>query len=656
MSMLQPVPPKSSGDTLVVEDVTETTTSHEYSNNDDDLDVDDYDEENEGEEDRMINQYYHHHTNDIKVPLLRQQQQQYPPQTLRPPPRSNHRITAATTANTVSSSSSLLLVSQPPSMDDDTPSSMKVTTGPLPRNSHRSYDPYSTIVTDEIVATLPPPLSFRSYIPWFRTTNTNPSTTTTTTTTTATAHASSSSSSSSSSSNSSYCMTLLPNYHTLQLLFGICGIYISFLYYGNLQEDIFRYTSSTIDTTTGTMNGTKFTQAWFLQAAESFINGCVGYIGILLYGSGFIVATTNHNNNNTNNNNSATKTSSGSSVTANASGGASTTNTTGTTTSLVQHHPFHSPPEQSSPTSVAILPNHKNKNMASSIRPSVLSLTKLASDPPFKLPTLQPSLPPPSPYLYHKVPHWNFCISGMAQVSAKACTSIALSYGLSYPIATLTKSGKMAPVMIGSIYYGNATYSVRDYVQVMLIIFGTAIVSFGSSSKHHSSSSSLTSQKHESILGVLYILISLLFDGITAGYQKRFQHDMSMINVQPKSYDYMYYTNIYMFCTAFMIALLSNEIPTGMTFLYNNPVLFYQIIQFTICSAIGQSFIFYTLANFDPLVLSTVTTTRKIFSVLLSIFLKGHSLSYMGWTGITIACSGILSEMHHKMGKKKHTN
>eukprot|EP00968_Pinguiococcus_pyrenoidosus_P029219 scaffold8416_cov267-Pinguiococcus_pyrenoidosus.AAC.3 len=44
--------------------------------------------------------------------------------------------------------------------------------------------------------------------------------------------------------------------------------------------------------------------------------------------------------------------------------------------------------------------------------------------------------------------------------------------------------------------------------------------------------------------------------------------------------------------------------------------------RFAACSAFGQSFIFYTIANFDPLVCTTVTTTRKIFSVLLSIVLK----------------------------------
>jgi len=104
--------------------------------------------------------------------------------------------------------------------------------------------------------------------------------------------------------------------------------------------------------------------------------------------------------------------------------------------------------------------------------------------------------------------------------------------------------------------------------------------------------------------------------------------------------------------TAVVISAGLGEVGPRLAFYTANPEVYTKIIKFAICSAVGQSFIFYTIANFDPLVLSTVTTTRKIFSVLLSIFLKGHSLSITGWSGIALACGGILSEMAAKMGGK----
>jgi len=72
-------------------------------------------------------------------------------------------------------------------------------------------------------------------------------------------------------------------------------------------------------------------------------------------------------------------------------------------------------------------------------------------------------------------------MTGLTQVTSKACTTLALANGLSFPVATLAKSGKMAPVMLGSLLLGGAKYGFRDYLQVVAIIGGTAIVSMDKS-------------------------------------------------------------------------------------------------------------------------------------------------------------------------------
>jgi solute carrier family 35 (UDP-galactose transporter), member B1 len=309
----------------------------------------------------------------------------------------------------------------------------------------------------------------------------------------------------------------------VKLLIGAGGIYGAFLYYGSLQEDVFRYSAA---------DGSQFKQAWFLQVLEALANVIIGFAGMQVTG--------------------ATK----------------------------------------------------------------------------------------------GIPLKYFGISGAAQVSAKACTSLALANGLSFPVATLAKSGKMAPVMMGSLVLGGASYTVREYLQVAAIIGGTAIVSMGKKKGGGSSST----------MGVVYIVMSLALDGVTAGFQKRLKTDTAEAGVKPKPYDFMFWTNLFMCGTAVVIAGALGEINTGMAFCMANPEIYSKIVKFAICSAVGQSFIFYTISNFDPLVLSTVTTTRKIFSVLLSIFLKGHSLSAVGWSGIGLACGGIISELQNKTGGKKHAH
>ena len=57
----------------------------------------------------------------------------------------------------------------------------------------------------------------------------------------------------------------------VKLIIGVGGIYSAFLYYGSLQEGVFRYTAQ---------DGSQFKQAWFLQVLEALDNVIVGFFGM----------------------------------------------------------------------------------------------------------------------------------------------------------------------------------------------------------------------------------------------------------------------------------------------------------------------------------------------------------------------------------------
>lgn len=237
-----------------------------------------------------------------------------------------------------------------------------------------------------------------------------------------------------------------------------------------------------------------------------------------------------------------------------------------------------------------------------------------------------------------------FALSGSTQVCAKAFTSLSLASGVSFPIVTLAKSGKMVPVMIGSLLFGGAQYTLREYLSVAAIILGTVIVSLGKKSSGPASSA----------LGLAFIGLSLACDGIVGGMQSRIKAESKKRGVSAKPYDFMFWTNLFMMLTAAVVGVFFGEFQTGIKFCTENPVILEKILKFAVCSAIGQSFIFYTIANFDPLVCTTVTTTRKVFSVLLSIFINGHVLSPQGWGGLALASVGILAELMDKSSNKSH--
>jgi UDP-galactose transporter B1 len=233
-----------------------------------------------------------------------------------------------------------------------------------------------------------------------------------------------------------------------------------------------------------------------------------------------------------------------------------------------------------------------------------------------------------------------FAITGGAQVAAKYFTSASTTYGLAYPVATLAKSGKMVPVMLGTLLIGKAKYKLRDYVQVGLIVAGTAMVGLAKSKGSGGST----------MYGLACIILSLVLDGIIGGTQKKVGKPL-----EEYPFDIMTWTNVFMMLVGAIAAVAFGELMPGVAYLQANPDIQPKILVFSVCSAIGQCFIFFTVANFGPLEVTAITTTRKIGTVLVSIFTKGHSMNAQGWAGIALATVGIMGEVQEKAkatGKK----
>jgi UDP-galactose transporter B1 len=237
------------------------------------------------------------------------------------------------------------------------------------------------------------------------------------------------------------------------------------------------------------------------------------------------------------------------------------------------------------------------------------------------------------------VPQVPYLISGALQVTAKYCTTASMVAGVSFPVATLAKSSKMVPVMVGSLLLGKAQYTLWEYVRVAMIVGGTALVSMGKKSKGGASTNT----------GLLFLVAALACDGVVGGTQKGMKKALAAKGMKEKNFEMQFLTNFYMMLTAIVFTAALGEFGPGLEFMKSNPGILKDVVLFSVCSAVGQAFIFFTISTFDPLVCTTVTTTRKVFSVLLSIFTKGHQLDPQGWSGIALACSGILGELGAKV-------
>jgi len=244
-----------------------------------------------------------------------------------------------------------------------------------------------------------------------------------------------------------------------------------------------------------------------------------------------------------------------------------------------------------------------------------------------------------------KIPHKEIFNSGVSQMLAMAGSNEALRY-VSFATQVLGKSCKMVPVMVGGLLLGGKSYTFVEYVQVIMITVGVCVFNFGGKQKDGSAG--------DSMYGLLLIAFSLLMDAVTGGLQDKVKVSTKALNpghkdAKPTMHESMFWTNLSGFLVATGFAVATGHMSGGVAFCTKNPEVIKAIFIYSISSAVGQNFIYYTITQFNPLILTTVTTTRKIFSTVYSVLRNpSNSLDLLQWTGCAFVFLGLLFDIVDK--------
>ncbi|KAJ2361867.1 UDP-galactose transporter [Coemansia sp. RSA 2611] len=223
---------------------------------------------------------------------------------------------------------------------------------------------------------------------------------------------------------------------------------------------------------------------------------------------------------------------------------------------------------------------------------------------------------------------------------------MALRY-INYPTMTLAKTCKMVPVMLMNKVLYRRHYPAYKYAVVAMITAGvSAFMLFKSNSKKGG-----IEAVENSLYGLFLVLINLAIDGAVNSTQDQVfaedkeitgQHMMCLMNL----------------CSSALMALwllnpFNPELSSALTFLYSHPRALVDIGMFAVCGALGQCFVFYTLASFGSLTLTTVTVTRKFLTILISVFYNGHKLNPRQWSATGLVFSGISLDVYMKQMAKQ---
>jgi solute carrier family 35 (UDP-galactose transporter), member B1 len=234
-----------------------------------------------------------------------------------------------------------------------------------------------------------------------------------------------------------------------------------------------------------------------------------------------------------------------------------------------------------------------------------------------------------------------------------------------YLTFVLAKSCKLLPVMFLHITLFQKKYPMYKYLVVFAVTGGVALFTI---SHPVSPSKSAKGAQQSSLYGLALLGINLLFDGLTNTVQDH-------IFTSPKRYgkftgpQMMVAQNIIstwmtvsyllimpqipFFMLPGMARDSTNELVLALNFLHRHPRIFYDVLGFAACGAIGQVFIFATLELFSSLLLVTVTVTRKMLTMLLSVLWFGKRLTAGQWAGVGLVFAGVGWEGVMERKKKK---
>jgi UDP-galactose transporter B1 len=294
--------------------------------------------------------------------------------------------------------------------------------------------------------------------------------------------------------------------------------------------------------------------------------------------------------------------------------------------------------------------------------------------------------------------HPLLALTSVTYLSAMAASNESLHY-VSYPTCVLAKSSKLIPTMVvgwlvdkyrswrrgilqnndKSTPTSHQGINRMEWLGAALITIGILLFQYiqlqkqsNNHSNHHHDGGE-KEEKGDSPYGLALLGLSLFMDGLLGACQstlkQKHQSDNTAVNNKsafrpPSAMETMLYINLYATLILIPCSYYAGQFQHGMSMLLfpsnidtittnqaeNTSKL---LLQLNLSASLGQVFIFLTIHHFSPLTCTTVTTTRKFFTILLSVYKFGHVLDVWQWSSVGLVFGGLYLEIMAKFIEEK---
>jgi len=232
-----------------------------------------------------------------------------------------------------------------------------------------------------------------------------------------------------------------------------------------------------------------------------------------------------------------------------------------------------------------------------------------------------------------------FILTALTLVLAKFASWHSLTL-VDYPTQSLAKCAKPVSILLLSLWMGSRRYSLAEAVIVVWLVGSLGIFNLSKVRNDGNAVSTLT--------GNVLLLISLACDGLTGSRQ-----DKIATRCHFSSWEMMCCINFFSLIFA-GIGVLVFEGAGLWAFTIRHPNVYHLVGLFCACGALGQGFTYIGIRTLGALHTSLITTTRKLFMVLVSVIWFNTSLRPMQWAAVVSVFAAVFAKTWLKLRQHPH--
>lgn len=246
-----------------------------------------------------------------------------------------------------------------------------------------------------------------------------------------------------------------------------------------------------------------------------------------------------------------------------------------------------------------------------------------------------------TPQPRHRAPMYKYSYSSISNTLSSWCQYEALKF-VSFPTQVLAKASKVIPVMLMGKVVSNRTYPWHEYFTAGLLSVGVGMFLLAADPSADTHASTETT-----FAGIVILLGYMAFDSFTSNWQSELFKTYKVSSVQM-----MFGVNFFSCVLTMGSLLFRGAFISSLAFLFSHVEFAFHAGILSVCSAVGQLFIFHTISMFGPIVFTLIMTTRQAISILLSCLVYGHTLSLVAMLGVLVVFVALFLRVYFRSSKK----